>query len=443
MQHAQPNWIVFLLMNDLDSLGGSSQLLCTIALALQRAGHTVSVYTEYPCSSDNRYARLLHDAAIPVNPAIDAGTGAGGLAVLLSPARLAVALAVALLSRNSVRHAWRSTGERLNRLLVRRRLSRQVRRALCHAAAEARQEGRTALAHVHRGANGVRWAREAQLPIVYVENSTPTADTRTDWWFNANPSPASNAAKGWRRLRRVAPWIDLIIAGSERAARGVRGQVGYEGPVAILPWMVEPAANIRPPVLGSGEVHIIGTAGRLEAEKGHRFLIQALPRVLQIIPVRLVVAGDGSLRTELEDLAAKVGVRQHVDFLGAQDDVGMERFWDRIELFVLPSLREGSPLVGLEAMARRIAVVATDVGGVRELLDDGRAGCVAQPGAPAALAAAILEVMSDTSRRQSLAQAGYDRFVANYAPAVATPAWLQAYERVLGDWTARPRRGGA
>jgi glycosyltransferase involved in cell wall biosynthesis len=434
------DWAVFLLMNDLDSLGGSSQLFCTIALELQRAGHLVSVYTDHPPPPDNRYVSRLRESGIPVNAGLKSYGGGGLLQLLLLPVRLATASAAALVSRRSFARAWQRIGARLDRALVHRRFSRRGRRAFLEAVKAARRSGRTVLAHVHRGANGVRWAYAARLPVVYVENSTPTPSAHIDWWFATDPSPESNAAKGWHRLRRVSRWIDLIIVGSERAAQGIRDQVGYGGPIATLPWMVEAVRRDADPAARepTGTL-VVGTAGRLESEKGHSFLIEAMPRVLQSTAARLVVAGAGSLRAALEDLAARLGVREHIEFCGAQDDVGMEQFWSRIDLLVLPSLREGSPLVGLEAMARGIPVIATDVGGVSELLGNGRCGRVVEARSPAALADAILEMAADPVRRQTLAQAGYDRFMSVYAPSSAMPLWLETYERVLDRWDAKAR----
>ncbi|MBI1817675.1 MAG: glycosyltransferase family 4 protein [Deltaproteobacteria bacterium] len=435
MSGARSEWAIFLLMNDLDQLGGASQLLCTLALQLQRAGHRVAVYTEYPPPPGNRYARVLHDAAIPLNAEVDDVPDVKPLLALLLPARFAVALAGALLRRGSFRYCWRRSGERLSRLLIRYRFSRRARRAFTAAVAAARRDGRGVLVHVHRGAAGVRWAHALRVPVVYLENSTPTSSVRSHWWFALDPSHGSNAAKGWRALRRVRAHVDLIIVSAQRVAQAVREHVQYQGVIAILPWMVEQATVVRtwPERSSAPPSLVVGTAGRLEKEKGHAFFVHALPRVAQQTAARFVIAGDGSLRSELERLATQLGICEQVEFLGAQDNAGMARFWATIDLFVIPSLLESSPLVALEAMARRIPVIATDVGGVSELLDNGRCGRVVPPSDHAALADAIVELAINPARRAALAQAGYDRFVAVHAPDVAFPVWLQVYARVLDD----------
>ena len=421
----QSTWTIFFLINDLDSVGGSSQLFCTIAIEVQRAGHRVSVYTDHPPSSDNRYVSQLQHAGISVNAGVAGDAGDRRQMHAFSPVRFAAAL-----SRHTGGNVQRMA-RRLERLLIHRRFTHRCKLAFLAAAQESRREGSRALVHVHRGAHGIRWAHAARLPAVYVENSTPMPNAHIDWWFAPKPSSESHAARGWRRLRRVAPWIDLLIAGSERAAHGVRDVIGYSGPIATLPWMVPLAADGGAPRSEPTDAFVLGTAGRLEAEKGHSFLIEALPRLVQSNDVRLVVAGDGSLHSALQGLATQLGVRDRIEFCGAQDDAGMERFWDRIDLLVLPSLREGSPLVALEAMARRIPVLATDVGGVRELLDGGSCGRVVEARSAAALADGILEMIADPARRQRLAQAGYERFMSIHAPSSAAPRWLATYQSVL------------
>jgi glycosyltransferase involved in cell wall biosynthesis len=110
----------------------------------------------------------------------------------------------------------------------------------------------------------------------------------------------------------------------------------------------------------------IGTIGRLHAQKGQEFLLRALPEVLREHPdVRCEIIGEGEIRGELEDLAKSLGIQKSVDFLGERTDI--PELLCSLDVFVLPSLWEGLPLVLLEAMASGIPVVATVVDGVREI----------------------------------------------------------------------------
>ncbi|WP_343563403.1 glycosyltransferase [Kiloniella sp. b19] len=109
---------------------------------------------------------------------------------------------------------------------------------------------------------------------------------------------------------------------------------------------------------------LIGTAGRMESVKGHRFLIEAMNGLPE--HVHLVLAGDGSLRRELEDLSAECALSHRIHFLGRIDD--MPGFYQALDLFCLPSLNEGFPLSPLEAQACAVPCVLTNVGGSAETL---------------------------------------------------------------------------
>jgi len=119
-----------------------------------------------------------------------------------------------------------------------------------------------------------------------------------------------------------------------------------------------------------GKRRVVGFAGRLVPEKGLEYLLQAIDVVSRELPdVLLLVAGDGELLPELE---RRYGETDHIGFLGHVDDV--RDLYDVLDVFVLPSLWEGLPNAVIEAMACGLPVVATDVGGTGELVDDGRTG---------------------------------------------------------------------
>ncbi len=112
-----------------------------------------------------------------------------------------------------------------------------------------------------------------------------------------------------------------------------------------------------------GEI-CITIVGRLVPIKGHKFLIQAFSRLE--FPSRLVIVGDGILKEELVQLAEKLDIRQRIDFLGYKKDV--VPIYRETDMVVLSSLNEGAPVAVIEALASAKPVIATDVGGVRDLL---------------------------------------------------------------------------
>ena len=133
----------------------------------------------------------------------------------------------------------------------------------------------------------------------------------------------------------------------------------------------------------------IGCVARLSPEKGIDRLLEAFAGVLRQVPyARLAIAGDGPARGQLEARAHELTLGGAVEFLGYREDVSP--VLGSLDLFVLPSLTEGIPLALLEAMAAGLPVIATAVGGVPEVVEDGTSGMLVPPGDAAALERAML-----------------------------------------------------
>jgi glycosyltransferase involved in cell wall biosynthesis len=148
--------------------------------------------------------------------------------------------------------------------------------------------------------------------------------------------------------------------------------------------------------------------GRLSPEKDVETLIRAVPLVLRHHPhFLLLIAGDGPCRTDLQPLAASLGVVDHVRFLGEVRDVA--GLLAGSSMFVLPSLTEGISLTLLEAMARGLPVIATRVGGNPEVVVEGETGFLVPTRSPVDLAEAILKLIGDPQQGRSMGLAGRTR----------------------------------
>jgi glycosyltransferase involved in cell wall biosynthesis len=158
------------------------------------------------------------------------------------------------------------------------------------------------------------------------------------------------------------------------------------------------------PLLRDG-VPLIGTVARLKPEKGVRYFVEAAARIAKLHPeARFLVIGDGPERDALSALASRLGVP--VWFLGARGDV--PEFVGFLDVFVLPSLSEGTPLVTLEAMSAGVPIVATNVGGVPYQITDGRDGLLVPPRDPEAIATAVLRLIEHARRHDDLVAAVLD-----------------------------------
>jgi glycosyltransferase involved in cell wall biosynthesis len=162
--------------------------------------------------------------------------------------------------------------------------------------------------------------------------------------------------------------------------------------------------------LGGDRGFLIGTVARLSIEKGHVYLLSAVPEVVRRCPdVRFVLVGTGPLRENLERMVDRLGIRRHVLFLGWRADS-----WDLMEamdLVVHPTLHEAFCSVIIEGMALERPVIATDVAAAPEQIDHRETGLLVPPRDPCAIAAAVLELMGNPERAAALGREARRRVV--------------------------------
>ncbi len=169
---------------------------------------------------------------------------------------------------------------------------------------------------------------------------------------------------------------------------------------------------------------VIGTIGRLTAIKGQSYLLEATAGLLREIPELIcIIVGEGELRRELAARAASLGMGERAFFPGWRRDV--PSYMAALDLFVMPSLNEGMGRVVVEAMAAGRAVIASDVGGLRDLVVHGENGLLVPPGNAAALAAAIRTLYRDPKRRRIMGQNGRMK-----APAFSAAAMIKKIDEL-------------
>ena len=175
---------------------------------------------------------------------------------------------------------------------------------------------------------------------------------------------------------------------------------------------------------------VIGTVGRLVPVKGHAILLDAT-RILQasIGNVALVLVGDGPLRKDLEANAKRLGLEKSVIFAGQQDQ--SYDFMNMMDVFVLPSLHEGIPMVVLEALALQRPVVATRVGGIPEVIEHGQTGFLAEPSDASSLARLLQRLVEDLPMAVSIGKAGRTRVEEKFTARTMAGKTAELYEQVL------------
>lgn len=167
--------------------------------------------------------------------------------------------------------------------------------------------------------------------------------------------------------------------------------------------------------IGVSDDHlIVGTVGRFDHPKGHKYLIDAVPEIVQKFPkVRFVFAGDGPLRKEVEQQINKLGLNDYFILLGFRRDV--KQLLGVFDLFVLPSLSEGLPNAILEAMACSKPVVATAVNGVVEVVEDDVTGFLVPPKNSSEMAKAIIKMVKLSDEMKGMGKRGRERVIKHFS----------------------------
>jgi len=173
---------------------------------------------------------------------------------------------------------------------------------------------------------------------------------------------------------------------------------------------------------------VLGLGVRLTEQKGITHLLDAMKMVVSHYPdTTLVIAGDGPLEEELKQKAGRLGIDKNVRFIGPRLDI--PELLNLFDLYVLPSLWEGLPMVLLEAMAAGCPIVCTDVGGASTAVTHEVNGLLVKPADPDALSSAILSLLSDEEKRKRFAQNGIKRFQGSFSADIMTRKYEQIYLR--------------
>lgn len=177
---------------------------------------------------------------------------------------------------------------------------------------------------------------------------------------------------------------------------------------------------------------VIGIAARLSDQKGIEYLLRAMVEVRKTLPdLVLVIAGDGPLEDDLREQARTLSVDDRVRFLGVRHDVpALLRAFD---LFVLPSLWEGLPMVILEAMAAGCPVLASDVGGVGHAITHDVTGALVRPMDVGQLASEIIRLVSDRDLRATIAGNAKQKFHREFSASAMTKRYEALYRREPPD----------
>ncbi len=238
-------------------------------------------------------------------------------------------------------------------------------------------------------------ARRGRIPLVV---SLHGSDVYVAWKGNAYRFAAKHAL---RRAAAVVGCSEELVSGARRIYQGDR--LYHTLPYGVDEEVFRPGEDVQ-----KDPVSILA-AGRLVEKKGFEILLRAVAQMQT--PAHVSIAGDGDLRGRLEEIAAELGLGERVSFLGNLSQPEILKLYRSCAIFCLPSVRDsggnvdGLPNVMLEAMSSGMAVAASRVGGVPQVMRDGENGLLVDEKQPAALAAALDALAGDDELRRRLGAA--------------------------------------
>jgi glycosyltransferase involved in cell wall biosynthesis len=280
--------------------------------------------------------------------------------------------------------------------------------------------------HAHKvGSNlwGSVLGRIARVPVIVAHEHS--------WSFEGEP---------FRRLldrELIARLANTIIAVSQEDRRRMETIERIPArQITVIPNGIEPlpapTADVRAELGIGPDDPVVGTVTVLRPEKALDVLVEAIALLRPRLPsLHLVIAGGGVEMERLRALVAERGLEQTVHLLGTRHDVA--NVLHAVDVAVICSLREGTPLALLEYMAAGLPVVATRVGGLPDVVVDGVTGLIVSPGSAPALADALERLLGDPELRAQMGAAGRERQQAKYEFASVMHRVEQLYERLLAS----------
>lgn len=237
--------------------------------------------------------------------------------------------------------------------------------------------------------------------------------------------------------RKYTQEIDAIIAISEGVRKVLLASGIPPSLVQVIPSGidfspfegVEPRDFLRREFSFAADEYLVGIVAALEDHKGHTYLLQASKIVKEQAPkVRFIVVGTGSLKMELDRQTRELGVEDIVFFLGFREDV--PRILASLDAFVLSSHHEGMGSSLLDAMASRLPVVATQAGGIPEVVMNNETGLLVPPRDPEALAQAILQLYRDRPLADRLARRGLEVVRRKFSAEAMAEKVIELYQQL-------------
>jgi glycosyltransferase involved in cell wall biosynthesis len=396
-------------------ISGADEIAVTYAVELKAIGHSTGMLLVHPPATGDPLVARLRAGEVPVStlasPAFSASLAAGR--------KLAIA-AIRVLSPAS--QLIRTNSRKLVFDLMQR-----YHDSCCEYLRRTRPDVLHVLTPDPGAVMLIRAAHQTGIPVIYQEVGIPF-----------HPPGFEEV---YERFVSVLPLCTDVAVLSPGLAQELRRAVPQLAPARVLPLISQDHNGASAPNLVSERV-TFGFAARLEHLKGPLRLIEAFRIAQQAqFKIELKIAGDGSQRKDILDVTRRLGLANKCHLVGIyMTPEERSQFMHGIDVFVLPSLTEGTPNAIIEAMAHAKPIIATAVGGVPDVVDD-ESGILVPPEDGEALAAAMVRLAADADLRRRMGLAARKRYEQLFTPRVVLPLLVDFYERVVDRHSAGENGG--
>ena len=387
-------------------ISGADEIAVTYAVELKAAGHDTRVLLVQPPSKSDQLVDRLRAANVP-------------LTTLASPA---VSSSLERARKIAIRamHAFTPASD-----LIRsnsRKLVAELIQRYHNACCAYLKSNRPDVVHVLSPGPGaevlIRAAHSEGIPVIYQEVGLPF-----------HPPGYEDV---YERFVTVLPLCSQVAVLSPCLAVEVERTLPQVGITKVLP-LISQHYNGKPSPKRNSDVVTFGFSARLEHLKGPIRLLKGFAVAHETTPnIALRIAGEGSQRQEFIELSRRLGLEQKCELMGVYSTLEQRaEFMTGIDVFVLPSLTEGTPNVIIEAMAHAKPTIAGDVGGVPDLVTE-EVGLLVKPDDVKALGAAMVRLATNTNLRKTMGLASRRRYEALFTPHAVLPMLMNFYNDIIG-----------
>jgi glycosyltransferase involved in cell wall biosynthesis len=386
-------------------ISGADETLVTYAAQLQKAGQSVSVLLMYLHAEEDQYYQRLLESGVPVY----------WIASNLAQTSLGAGRKLA----NRMFYSFPGFKQ-----FIRRRTQPVLTAIATRYYSQCRdflERQKPDLVHVMTPDAGamvmIRAGHDAGIPVLYQELGIPYHPPGFEYY---------------KEFTSVLPLCSEIAALSPRLIADCREKLPASRYLSVLPIMSQEMVNGGKTARDPGGKITFGFAARMEELKGPMVLMEAFAVAHQQCEnICLNIAGDGSQRQKIAARAKTLDVASRYRYHGVYTHPEECRgFMESLDVFVMPSFTEGTPNSIVEAMACGKPIIASEVGGIPDMIG-GDSGILVPPGDMRALAEAMLRLAQDAELRRTMGAAAKERYQKLFSPKVVVPLMVETYRRVM------------